>query len=93
MMRGGQNMIDLSGAQARGTGMLTAKDDSEIPGTVAYEAARADRFQSRHDKLIAALESIAGWQKVNISGEYEHGLRDIIRSITGCAAAALSTAK
>lgn len=40
-------------------------------------------------RMRAALESIAGWRKVNISGEYEHGLRDIIRSITDCAAAAL----
>lgn len=41
------------------------------------------------DPLRDALESIAGWRKVNIQGEYEHGLRDIIRSITECAAAAL----
>lgn len=40
-------------------------------------------------RLRAALESIAGWRNVNIAGEYEHGLRDIIRSITDCAAAAL----
>ena len=43
------------------------------------------------DLLVKALESIAGWRKVNISGEYEHGLRDIIRSITDCAAAALES--
>ena len=40
-------------------------------------------------ELRAALESIAGWRNVNISGEYEHGLRDIIRSVTDCAQAAL----
>ena len=39
--------------------------------------------------LRAALVTIADWRKVNISGEYEHGLRDIIRAITDCAAAAL----
>jgi hypothetical protein len=46
-------------------------------------------LMNKNEKLIAALESIAGWRKVNIQGEYEHGLRDIIRSITDCAAAAL----
>ncbi len=45
--------------------------------------------QAETEKLRAALVSIAGWRKVNISGEYEHSLRDIIRSITDCAAAAL----
>jgi hypothetical protein len=41
------------------------------------------------DVMRDALESIAGWRKINISGEYEHGLRDIIRSIVDCAADAL----
>lgn len=41
------------------------------------------------ERQRAALESIAGWRNVNISGEYEHGLRDIIRSITDCAVAGL----
>lgn len=41
------------------------------------------------DKYKSALESIAGWRKVNIQGEYEHGLRDIIRSVVDCAATAL----
>jgi hypothetical protein len=36
-----------------------AKDDSEIPGTVAYEAARADRLQDRIEALEAALRKIA----------------------------------
>lgn len=44
------------------------------------------------EKLRAALESIADWRKINIAGEYEHGLRDIIRSITDFAAAALDAA-
>jgi hypothetical protein len=40
-------------------------------------------------KLIAALQSIAGWRKINLGAEYDHALRDIIRSITDCAEAAL----
>jgi hypothetical protein len=40
-------------------------------------------------RLRSALESIADWRNVNISGEYEQGLRDIIRSIVDCAVAAL----
>jgi hypothetical protein len=39
----------------------------------------------------AALESIALWRSVNIQGEFEGGLRDIIRSMSDCAAAALET--
>lgn len=38
-----------------------------------------------------ALESIADWRNVNISGEYEHGLRDIIRSIVDSAVDALDS--
>lgn len=40
-------------------------------------------------RLRSALENIADWRNVNISGEYEHGLRDIIRSIIDCAVDAL----
>lgn len=40
-------------------------------------------------RLRSALESIADWRNVNISGEYEHGLQDIIRSIIDCAVDAL----
>jgi hypothetical protein len=36
-----------------------------------------------------ALEAIAGFGSVNLAGEYEHGLRDIIRSMTDCAKDAL----
>jgi hypothetical protein len=50
--------------------------------------ARHDLAKERAD-LLAALESIALWRSVNIAGEYEHGLRDLIRSMTDCAAAAL----
>ncbi|MGY3359793.1 hypothetical protein ACVWZK_006456 [Bradyrhizobium sp. GM0.4] len=42
-------------------------------------------------RLRSALENIADWRNVNISGEYEHGLRDIIRSIVDCAVAALES--
>ena len=37
--------------------MRQAKDDNEIPGTVAYEAARADRLQTRIEALEAALRA------------------------------------
>jgi hypothetical protein len=42
-------------------------------------------------RLRSALENIADWRNVNISGEYEHGLRDIIRSIIDSAVAALDS--
>lgn len=40
-------------------------------------------------RLRSALENIADWRNVNISGEYEHGLRDIIRSIVDSAVTVL----
>lgn len=40
-------------------------------------------------RLRNALENIADWRNVNISGEHELGLRDIIRSIVDCAVDAL----
>lgn len=40
--------------------MLTAKDDSEIPGTVAYEAARADRIENKLASAKFALEGVKG---------------------------------
>ena len=50
--------------------MTQAKDDSEIPGTVAYESARAERLQEIIDKqaarlvaLEAALRDIAKWSR------------------------------
>jgi hypothetical protein len=61
--------------------------------TEDYDAAFIVKAVNSHDKLVAALESIAGWRKVNISGEYEHGLRDIIRAIADCADAALSASQ
>lgn len=41
------------------------------------------------ERLRAALKIIADWRTINIAGEYEHGLRDIIRSMSDAAAAAL----
>ena len=46
-------------------------------------------LQERNAQLICALDTIARWRTVNIAGEWEGGLRDIIRSITDVAAAAL----
>lgn len=46
-------------------------------------------LEAKLGRLLGALESIAGWRNVNISSEYEHGLRDIIRSVTDCASAAI----
>jgi len=43
--------------------MRQAKDDSEIPGTVAYEAVRTDRLQDRVEALEAALRDIAKWSR------------------------------
>ena len=42
------------------------------------------------ERLQAALTSIKGFGDVDLAGEYEHGLRDIIRSMTDCAKNALN---
>ena len=55
--------------------MRQAKDDSEIPGTVAYESARADRLQDRVEALEAALRKIADL----IDSEADDPLDDAIR--------------
>ena len=44
---------------------------------------------NNHDALVEAMKLIADWRNCNISGEYEHSLRDIIRSMTDVATAAL----
>jgi hypothetical protein len=41
------------------------------------------------ERLRAALTSIAGFGDVNLAGEWEPALRDIIRSMTDCAKRAL----
>jgi hypothetical protein len=51
----------------------------------------AQRSADELQRLRSALEGIADWRNVNISGEYEHGLRDIIRSIVDSAVAALDS--
>ena len=38
-----------------------------------------------------ALEAIAGFGSINLAGEHEHGLRDIIRSMTDCAKECLAS--
>jgi hypothetical protein len=41
------------------------------------------------ERLRAALTAISGFGDVNLAGEYEHGLRGIIRSMTDCAKRAI----
>lgn len=44
---------------------------------------------AREMALREALELIAAFGQENLAGEWEHGLRDIIRSMTDCARKAL----
>ena len=44
-------------------------------------------------RLRRALQSIAGFGSVNLNSEWDGGLRDIIRSMTGCALDALKSAE
>jgi hypothetical protein len=51
-----------------------------------------DKLNEQHDEIArqrAALEAVAGFGDVNLQGEWEAGLRDIIRSMTDCARNAL----
>lgn len=45
--------------------------------------------QAKCEEFRTALESIAGFGSVNLSNEWEGGLRDIIRSMIDCAKTAL----
>ena len=67
--------------------------DRNMPGCMMPDggeccASYASLAEDWH-RLNGAIKSIAAWRSVNIAGEYEHSLRDIIRSITDCAQAAL----
>jgi hypothetical protein len=64
----------IAGGLARDTSEVDINNMRNVAATVRYRI---------------ALESIADWRNVNISGEYEHGLRDIIRSIIDRAVDAL----
>lgn len=59
--------------------------DSHVTPADAVRALNAET-----ERFRAALQTIADWRKVNLQGEYEHGLRDIIRCVTDVADAALS---
>ena len=50
-----------------------------------------DELEAENVMLRTSLEIIAQWRSVNLMGEYEGGLRDIIRSLADCAASALET--
>jgi hypothetical protein len=63
----------------------------QMPGAPIGVDADAFERPSKPERLREALEAIAGFGSVNLSGEYEHGLRDIIRSMTDCARDALSS--
>lgn len=52
-------------------------------------ARRAVVAELRNERLQEALENIAGFGDVNLAGEWEPALRDIIRSMTDCAKSAL----
>jgi hypothetical protein len=58
---------------------------------IAPLIAETAKLRAEIERLLEALEAIAGFGTVNLAGEYEHGLRDIIRSMTDCARRALNT--
>lgn len=51
------------------------------------------RMCEENKSLRTALESIVRVGSLNLTGEYEHSLRDIIRSMTDCAKNALGSAE
>lgn len=61
--------------------------------TKLFESMKARIMQGRRIvKLEETLSNIAAFGKINLAGEYEHGLRGIIRSMIDCAILALDTA-
>jgi hypothetical protein len=61
--------------------------DFDFPEGIAALVARS---VNSHAELVEALESIAGFGSIDLSAEWESGLRDIIRSCVDAARAALS---
>jgi hypothetical protein len=57
------------------------------------EIAICSQTQARNDALVTELKLIADWRNVSLAGEYEHSLRDIIRSMLDCADRALASIK
>lgn len=53
----------------------------------AYREGRAER-----ERMLTALQAIAGWGEVNLSAEPESELRKVIESMVGCAVAGLGDA-
>lgn len=47
------------------------------------------RLSAKNKRLQAALENVAGFGDVDLSGEWPGPLRDVIRSMTDCAKRAL----
>lgn len=57
-------------------------DPHEAEARARYETDTAEAAIQEVARLRAALTAIAGFGDVNLSGEWEHSLRDIIRSMT-----------
>lgn len=68
------------------------KSNYVMDETSRWEAKRiADALIAAGVRYSGALENIADWRNVNISGEHELGLRDIIRSMIDSAVDALDS--
>ena len=72
---------------------LCAKHPGINTETSKANAALIVKCVNAHDALVTELKLIVDWCNVSLAGEYEHSLRDIIRSMLDCADRALETIK
>jgi hypothetical protein len=77
--------IDLL-ARDRDDWMKSAEHGLEVTGNMRQER---DDAQAENERLRWALGCVKGFGDVDLSGEWESSLRDIIRSMTECAKEAL----
>lgn len=79
----------VTGRAAIKCGMVGPADYREAMRAALRSMPPPEPTEGQVAHLRERLEAIAGFGSVNLNGEYEHGLRDIIRSMTDCAREAL----
>lgn len=80
-------LLDLAARLATSEKLRPWAEDEQRKREAVEESLLLERQKT--DRLIAALKNIKGFGDVDLSGEWEHALRDIIRSMTDCAQDAL----
>lgn len=87
-----KHIAALKGYQPIDTARAIAQGAIDLAEEQAREDA-AERVRRHAPDLLAALKTIAATSSVNLSGEWEAGLRGMIRSMADCARSAIDLAE